>query len=86
MDSKKALFALFDSGAQTILNETLLAHNRHTSGRNNNAEETVDGTEPKEETAKESIANVKSPLQKMGEAVDRMVNEGGSTEYNLDEK
>lgn len=79
MNSKKALFAILGSVALTTVIGILLTPYRDSSRRKKIVEKARDYTDTAKETIKDSVANGKNRLQKMGEDVERMVNEGGNS-------
>ncbi len=76
MDSRKALFAILGGVALTTVIGFLLTPYKDSSKRKKIIDKARDYADIAEETIKDSAANVKSRVKKMGEDADRMVNEG----------
>lgn len=77
MDTRKALFAILGGVALTTVIGFLLTPYKDSSNRKKIIDKARDYADIAEETIKNSAANVKSRVKKMGEDADRMVNEGG---------
>ncbi len=77
MDSKKTLFAILGGVALTTVIGFLLTPYKNSSKRKKIARKAKDYTDTAGETIKDSAANVKSRVKKMGKDVERMVNESG---------
>lgn len=77
MDSRKAIFAILGGVALTTVIGFLLTPYKDSSKRKKIIDKARDYADIAEETIKDSAANVKSRVKKMGEDADRMVNEGG---------
>lgn len=79
MNSRKALFAILGGVALATVIGILLTPSKNSSRRKKFVEKARDYTDIAGETIKDSVANVKNRLKKMGEDSDRVVNEGGNT-------
>jgi gas vesicle protein len=77
MDSRKALFTILGGVALTTVIGFLLTPYKDSSKRKKIVKKARDYKDTVGETIKDSVANVKNQLKKMGEDADRMVNEGG---------
>lgn len=77
MDSNKTLFALFGGVVLTTVIGFLLTLYKDSSSRKKIAKKVKDRTDSTRKTIKDSVADGKNQLKKMGEDIDRMINEGG---------
>lgn len=77
MNSRKKLIAILGGVALTSVIGYLLTPYKDSSKRKKIVDKARDYIGTAEETIKGSVANVKSWVKKMGEDVQRMINEGG---------
>lgn len=78
MNSRKTLFAILGGVALTTAIGFLLTPYNDSSKRKKIVDKARDYADNAEETIKDSVANVKSRVKKMGEEAEQMVNEGGN--------
>lgn len=78
MNSRKTLFAILGGVALTTAIGFLLKPYKDSSKQKKIVDKARDFADNAEETIKDSVANVKSRVKKMGEEAERMVNEGGN--------
>lgn len=81
MNSRKTLVAILGGVALATAVGILLTPYRDSSTRKKIVKKAKDYTDSVGEKMKESVANGNSRFEKMGEEVDRMINEGGSAVY-----